>query len=113
MPRPMRPAKSAMDRMFDASGLTGESKKNMHLYPKLEQFPLPFPADNVDFMAKLNLMNNFAIELNDKFRKMPAVLDERTKQTPDVERYGDVPIVRQVPYINYTRLVSSGQNSPI
>merc|ERR1719480_705309 len=55
-------------------------------------------------MAKLDLMNNFAIELNDKFRKMPAVLDERTKQTPDVERYGDVPIVRQVPYINYTRL---------
>jgi len=104
MPRPMRAAKSAMDRMFDASGLTGESKKNMHLYPKLQQFPLPFPADNVDFMDKLAIMNKYAIEVNDKFRKMPAVLDETTKSTPDVERYGDVPVVRQVPYINYTRL---------
>ena len=57
MPRPMRPAKSALDRMFDASGLTGESKKNMNLYPKLEQFPLPFPEENEDFKRKVDIMN--------------------------------------------------------
>ena len=63
-----------MDRMFDASGLTGESKKNMNLYPKLEQFALPFPHDNTDFMDKIEIMNKYAIELNDKFRKMPGNL---------------------------------------
>ena len=57
--------------MFDASGLTGESKKNMNLYPKLEQFALPFPHDNTDFMDKIEIMNKYAIELNYKFRKMP------------------------------------------
>ena len=71
MPRPMRPAKSAMDRMFEASGLTGESKKNMNLYPKLEQFPLPFPEDNHDFALKMETMNKFATDLNEKFRRMP------------------------------------------
>merc|ERR1712131_331584 len=90
--------------MFDASGLTGKSKKNMNLYPKLEQFPLPFPEENEDFKRKVDIMNMYARQLNEKFRKMPAVLDESSKKTPDIERYGDVALVREVPYVNYTRL---------
>ena len=73
MPRPMRPAKSAIDRMFDASGLTGESKKNMNLYPKLEQFPLPFPNENEDFKTKVDIMNKLGCPKFSRFLKLAKI----------------------------------------
>merc|ERR1712212_988409 len=104
MPRPQRPAKSNLERLFESEGLTGESKKDLNLYPKLEQFPLPFPRDNPELYEKVTLMNEFAMKLDEQFRTMPVIFSETKKETPDVRRYNDVAPKKQIPYINYSRL---------
>ena len=72
-------SKSNLDRMFESSGLTGEVKKDMNLYPHLEKPPLPFPKDNIELVNKVEVMNRFADTIEKKLRDQPGnVLMQRT-----------------------------------
>ena len=64
-------SKSNLDRMFESSGLTGEVKKDMNLYPHLEKPPLPFPKDNIELVNKVEVMNRFADAMEKKLRDQP------------------------------------------
>ena len=64
-------SKSNLDRMFESSGLTGEVKKDMNLYPHLEKPPLPFPKDNIELVNKVEVMNRFADTIEKKLRDQP------------------------------------------
>merc|ERR1711990_528480 len=97
-------SKSNLDRMFESSGLTGEVKKDMNLYPHLEKPPLPFPKDNIELVNKVEVMNRFADTIEKKLRDQPVIYKPKQFETPDIKRFTDKPTVVRPTFINYSRL---------
>ena len=74
MPRPIFRPKSGLEKTFESEGLTGESTKDLNLYPKLQQHVLPYPTDNPAMTMKIKELNDFAIRLDSKFKESPGKL---------------------------------------